>query len=131
MIPNTIKDIERDNNIKNLKDEETYLLTNEAEHDGTNYYSLKRKGNLVIFSFNALRIKNITQNTWVKICGIPNSLKPNVNYLPVILSCVVDEGTGNVVGLAKLELRQDGGVYIKPNITYSDVGILGTLSWFL
>ena len=49
MIPNTIKDIERDNNIKNLKDEETYLLTNEAEHDGTNYYSLKRKGNLVIF----------------------------------------------------------------------------------
>lgn len=113
------------------KDEETYLITNEAEHDGTSFYSLKRKENLVIFSFNALRIKNITQNTWFKICEIPNSIKPNVNFVPVILSGVINMGTGNIVGLAKLELRQDGGVYIKPNITYSDVGIFGTVSWFI
>lgn len=113
------------------KDEETYLITNEAEHDGTSYYSLKRKENLVIFSFNALRIKNITQNTWFKICEIPNSIKPNANFVPVILSGVINMGTGNIVGLAKLELRQDGGVYIKPNITYSDVGIFGTVSWFI
>lgn len=126
--------IKNDNNIYEefmKKDEETYLITNEAEHDGTSSYSLKRKENLVIFSFNALRIKNITQNTWFKICEIPNSIKPTINFVPVILSGVINMGTGNIVGLAKLELRQDGGVYIKPNITYSDAGIFGTVSWFI
>lgn len=116
----------------NKEKKNAYRITDEAEHsNGENNYTLRIQDELVIFSFNPLWINSITADTWVKLCSIPQEIIPNITVGNLAL--ITDGGTGNIIGNAKIEVRADGGLYAKPNITKTSYvsGITGMLCWFI
>lgn len=128
--------IRNDNNVyeefTNKEKKNVYRITDEAEHsNGENNYTLRIQDELVIFSFNPLWINSITADTWVKLCSIPQEIIPNITVGNLAL--ITDGGTGNIIGNAKIEVRTDGGLYAKPNITKTSYvsGITGMLCWFI
>lgn len=111
---------------------EVYSIENEITNTSskTNEYLLKSRNKVVIFDFPAIYADNITENTWVKFCSVPNEIVPDCTVSTVVM--IINAGTGNLVGFGKTELRTDGYLYVKSNVTVSTlIHIAGSFSWFI